>query len=126
MVIDVYAVAADGVWLYEPKSHSLQPQREDDLRKLTGAQDFVAGAPLNLVYVAHGDRLTGVSAQDRQLYASVDAAFIGQNVYLMLPHVAASWPRQRAGRAADDVVQAAFGHAASQPSCSLDGHARQW
>src|SRR5512135_1334310 len=25
MVIDVYAVMEDGVWLYEPKSHTLQP-----------------------------------------------------------------------------------------------------
>jgi len=82
MVIDVYAVMADGVWLYEPKSHSLVPHLNTDLRALTGTQDFVRGAPLNLVYVAHGERMTGISAEERRLYASVDAAFIGQNVYL--------------------------------------------
>jgi hypothetical protein len=32
--------------------------------------DFVAGAPLNLVYVAHGERLGDISAEDRRLYAS--------------------------------------------------------
>jgi nitroreductase len=37
---------------------------------------------LNLVYVAHGERMGGVSAEDKRLYASVDAGFIGQNVYL--------------------------------------------
>jgi len=82
MVIDVYVVMADGVWLYEPKAHTLLPHLKDDVRAQTGLQDFVAGAPLNLVYVAHGERMTDVSAEERRLYASVDAAFIGQNVYL--------------------------------------------
>jgi nitroreductase len=39
-------------------------------------------APLNLVYVAHGERMQDVSPQERRLYASVDSGFIGQNVYL--------------------------------------------
>lgn len=82
MVIDLYLVRADGVWLYDPQSHALLPQLRDDLRALTGLQDFVAGAPLNLVYVAHGERMGDLSREDRRLYASVDAAFIGQNVYL--------------------------------------------
>ena len=82
MVIDVYAVMADGVWVYEPKSHALSPYMKDDIRALTGLQDFVATAPLNLVYVAHGERMTDVSPEERRLYASVDAGFIGQNVYL--------------------------------------------
>lgn len=82
MVIDVYAVMADGVWLYEPKSHGVTPHLKADLRAQTGTQEFVRSAPLNLVYVAHGDRMTGISAEERRLYASVDAAFIGQNVYL--------------------------------------------
>ena len=82
MVIDIYLVMADGVWVYEPKTHGLLPHSKEDFRAETGLQDFVAGAPLNLVYVAHGERMTDVSAEDRRLYASVDAGFIGQNVYL--------------------------------------------
>ena len=82
MVIDVYAVMADGVWFYDPKSHSLVRQLQADIRPKTGLQDFVATAPLNLVYVAHGERMQDISAEDRRLYASVDTAFIGQNVYL--------------------------------------------
>jgi nitroreductase len=82
MVIDVYAVMADGVWLYEPKRHALLPQLGADLRAQTGLQDFVGTAPLNLVYVAHGERMQDVSPQERRLYASVDSGFIGQNVYL--------------------------------------------
>jgi len=53
-----------------------------DIRAATGLQDFVAGAPLNLVYVAHGERMHDVPPTERRLYASVDAGFIGQNVYL--------------------------------------------
>jgi nitroreductase len=82
MVIDIYAALADGVWLYDPKTHRLMLHLPDDIRAQTGTQDFVAAAPLNLIYVAHGDRMGDVPAQDRQLYASVDTGFIGQNVYL--------------------------------------------
>jgi hypothetical protein len=82
MVIDVYAAMEDGVWLYEPKTHTLQRYLSEDIRAATGLQDFVATAPLNLVYVAHGERMTDISPEERRLYASVDTGFIGQNVYL--------------------------------------------
>ena len=82
MVIDVYAAMADGVWMYEPRSHTLVPHLKADIRALTGMQDFVGGAPLNLVYVAHGERMQDIAPAERRLYASVDTGFIGQNVYL--------------------------------------------
>ncbi len=82
MVIDVYAAMADGVWLYDPKQHRLLPHLAADIRAQTGQQDFVGSAPLNLVYVAHGERMHDVPPEERRLYASVDVGFIGQNVYL--------------------------------------------
>ncbi len=82
MVIDIYAAMADGLWLYEPRAHRLLPYLKQDIRAATGLQDFVGVAPLNLVYVAHGERMTDISPEDRRLYASVDTGFIGQNVYL--------------------------------------------
>jgi nitroreductase len=82
MVIDVYAAMADGVWFYDPKRHALVPYSRDDIRVQTGQQDFVGTAPLNLIYVAHGERMQDVLPEERRLYASVDAGFIGQNVYL--------------------------------------------
>ena len=82
MVIDVYLAMADGVWLYEPQTHTLQPYLPDDLRAQTGLQDFAAAVPLNLIYVAHGERMKDIADEERRLYACVDAAFIGQNVYL--------------------------------------------
>jgi nitroreductase len=82
MVIDIYVAMADGVRIYEPKAHALLPHLQGDIRAATGRQDFVASAPVNLVYVAHGERMLDISPEERRLYASVDAGFIGQNVYL--------------------------------------------
>jgi len=82
MVIDIYAVMADGTWLYDPAAHALRKHLAADLRGRTGLQGFVGYAPLNLVYVVHGERMTDVSMEERRLYGSVDAAFAGQNVYL--------------------------------------------
>lgn len=82
MVIDIYAAMADGVWLYDPKEHQLLPHMSADIRAQTGTQDFVGAAPLNLVYVAHGERMPELKPEERRLYCSVDTGFIGQNVYL--------------------------------------------
>lgn len=82
MVIDIYAATADGVWFYDPIRHALLLHSSSDIRIQTGQQDFVGTAPLNLIYVAHGERMQDVSPEGRRLYASVDTGFIGQNVYL--------------------------------------------
>lgn len=82
IVIDVYACMQDGVWRYDPAAHRLVRHLAEDIRAATGTQDFVAAAPLNLVYVAHGARMGDIPETDRRLYASVDASFVGQNVYL--------------------------------------------
>ena len=82
MVLDIYASMSDGVWFYEPRQHALHLRISTDIRAQTGIQDFVATAPLNLVYVVHGERMTDISTEERRLYGSVDAAFAGQNVYL--------------------------------------------
>ena len=58
------------------------PHLRADIRAQSGQQDFLGTVPLNLIYVAHGERMQDVSPQDRRLYASVDTGFIGQNVYL--------------------------------------------
>ena len=76
------AAMADGVWLYDPRQHALHLHLATDIRAQTGLQDFVATAPLNLVYVTHGERMKDISPEERRLYGSVDAAFAGQNVYL--------------------------------------------
>ena len=82
IVIDIYAAMEDGLWLYEPQRHALIAHPTGDIRAQTGRQDFPANAPLNLVYVAHGERMRELTPENRTLFCSVDSAFIGQNVYL--------------------------------------------
>jgi SagB-type dehydrogenase family enzyme len=80
--IDVYAVLAEGVYRYDAHGHRLLLVKAEDLRGLTGTQPFVAGAPLNLVYVADFARMTGASPSEREFLAGVAAGCIAQNVYL--------------------------------------------
>ncbi len=80
--IDVYAAFADGAYRYDARAHALTPVVAKDVRALTGVQDFVATAPLNLVYVADFARMADASAEDRLYFAPADAGVIAQNVYL--------------------------------------------
>jgi SagB-type dehydrogenase family enzyme len=80
--IDIYVAMADGLFLYEPRSHLLKQLLSDDLRAKTGVQNFVGGAPVNLVYVANLDKVNGQSGDERDLYVGADCGFIAQNVYL--------------------------------------------
>ena len=87
--IDVYVTTAEGAYRYDPPSHTLVRLIRvaggvvaGDIRKLTGMQDFVGTAPVNLVYVADLDRMSGAGAEDKAFYSATDAGFIAQNVYL--------------------------------------------
>lgn len=82
MAIELYVAMEDGVWAYDPQLHMLRAHLADDLRSLTGTQDFVGTAPVNLIYVANGDLMKEISEEERRLYAAADASFMGQNVYL--------------------------------------------
>lgn len=80
--IDVHAVFAEGAYRYDARSHRLMLVKAEDLRALAGTQDFVAGAPLNLVYVADFARMTNARPEEREFLAGADAGCIAQNVYL--------------------------------------------
>ena len=79
---EIYVAAADGAWRYDARRHRLVQVVTDDIRVQTGMQDFVGTAPLNLVYVADGDRLEGAKGDEKRFWAFTDTGFIGQNVYL--------------------------------------------
>jgi nitroreductase len=80
--MEIYVIMEDGAYLYDPLANRLRNIARGDLRKLAGTQDFVAKAPLNLVYVADTTKMKGVPAEDQLLYAGADTGFISQNVYL--------------------------------------------
>ena len=80
--IDVFVALPQGAYLYDASAHSLQLIAGCDLRRITGYQDFVDEAPLDLVFVADYRRMAMVPAGQRESYASVAAGAISQNVYL--------------------------------------------
>lgn len=80
--IEVFAVLAGGAYRYAPGPHHLVRVSDADLRALTGEQDFVGSAPLNLVYVADLQRMQGLQRDDMHFLAGCDSGCIAQNVYL--------------------------------------------
>jgi nitroreductase len=81
--IDIYVFTADGVFLYDAKANALKPVLTGDHRAAAGKQDFVATAPLSLVYVADQAKMgKASSAEDKTFYSAADCGFIAENVYL--------------------------------------------
>lgn len=80
--IDVFVALPSGAYLYDAAAHQLQLVAASDLRRITGYQDFVDEAPLDLVYVANHTRMRMVPVALRELYAATAAGAITQNVYL--------------------------------------------
>lgn len=80
--IEVYVALAEGLYRYEPSGHVLYLISATDVRRVTGYQDFVDRAPLDLIFVADHSRMTAVPAGHRDSYASVAAGAMAQTVYL--------------------------------------------
>lgn len=80
--IDVYAVLPYGVYRYDPANHRLVLKHAVDARNLTGYQDFVGTAPLDLVYVVNTARLAGMPAPLRGTFPAAAAGAIAQNAAL--------------------------------------------
>jgi SagB-type dehydrogenase family enzyme len=80
--IDVYVALPSGAYLYDAAANALQLVAGSDLRRVTGYQDFVDEAALDLVYVADHSRMRLVPVAQRASYASAAAGAITQNVYL--------------------------------------------
>jgi SagB-type dehydrogenase family enzyme len=80
--IDIYVATANGLYLYDPKAHSLKQVLTEDIRDLTGRQPFVKEAPVNLVYVADHSKMGKAKSEDKVFYSAADTGFISQNVYL--------------------------------------------
>lgn len=79
---DVYVCTADGVYLYDALNNSLIPQLKEDIRAMTGKQDFVKTAPVNIVLVADYARMTKSDEATKEMYGMADAAYVSENIYL--------------------------------------------
>lgn len=80
--VDLYVALPQGLYRYAPRRHALELMRAEDVRRVTGYQDFVDSAALDLVFVADHGRMKTVPAAQRESYASVAAGAMAQNVYL--------------------------------------------
>ncbi len=84
--IDMYVVMASGLYLYDAEAHGLKQIHNRDIRAVCGTQDFVATAPVNLVYVADMGKMNkkeGEEIKEAELLSSyANTGFIAQNVYL--------------------------------------------
>jgi nitroreductase len=80
--VQVYVAMPEGLFLYDPPAHALRKTVASDVRRVTGYQDFVDTAPLDLIYVAHHGRMNLVPAAQRERYAFAAAGAMAQNVYL--------------------------------------------
>ena len=78
----LYAAMARGLYRYEPAVHELRRVVASDVRGVTGYQDFVDDAALDLIYVADHRRMGLVPASQRAAYAFAAAGAMAQNVYL--------------------------------------------
>ena len=81
--MEVYMSTADGLFLYLPEKHALKKIHDKDILAITGGQDFVDDAAVNLIFVADyrkaGDDVT---ADDYRCTSGTNAGFMSQNVYL--------------------------------------------
>ncbi len=84
--IDLYVSMASGLYVYDASKHILKQVHNKDIRALCGTQDFVATAPLNIVYVADmikTGKKEGDTVTDADLLSSwANTGLIAQNVYL--------------------------------------------
>jgi len=80
---DIYVALPGAVYVYDAGKNLLREVVPGDQRKYTGTQDFVATAPVDLVYVADlaktGNR---ANAEAQALFVDADTGFIAENVYL--------------------------------------------
>ena len=80
--IDIYVATADGLYLYDAKAHVLTPILSEDIRAMTGTQEYVKDAAINLIYVADYSKMGTSTKEDKDIYSSADTGFISENVYL--------------------------------------------
>lgn len=80
--IDIVVALPQGAYRFDPVAHTLLLICASDVRRVTGYQDFVDEAPLDLVYVADHARMARIPVAQRTSFASVAAGAIAQNVYL--------------------------------------------
>ena len=72
--LELYVILKKGAYLYDARNNVLKQVSNQDLRKETGSQSFVATAPINIIFVSDQTKNGGSSA--------MNSGYISQNIYL--------------------------------------------
>ena len=81
--IDIYVTTAEGFYLYDADNHALKILGKEDIRSVSGEQEFVKDAPINLIYVADYAKATFRGSMDTaEIWSYANTGFIAENVYL--------------------------------------------
>lgn len=80
--VEIYVSLKSGVYRYDALQNSLIPVLAEDIRSRTGQQDFVGGAPVNLIYVADYSKMASRPEEMKFFYSGTDTGFISENIYL--------------------------------------------
>lgn len=111
--IELYVALPEGAFRYDADAHRLDPVAPKDLRAVTGTQDFVGSAPVNLVYVADLSLTAAGSPEEKLVFSSITAGAIAQNVHLFC-----------ASEGLATVVRGSIDHAALAKALQLSGERR--
>ena len=80
---EIYVILKGGIYVYDAVNNILIGIAEGDHRAEIGRQDFVATAPMILVFVADFSKYSeNMDEQTKNIYAGIDCGYISQNVYL--------------------------------------------
>ena len=84
--LELFVVAADGLFRYLPDGHALERLTDQDLRASLAAaawgQQFIEAAPLTLVFAAQFSRTTGRYGRRGIRYVYMEAGHAAQNIHL--------------------------------------------
>lgn len=78
----IYVAMKSGLYLYEPKSNTLQMVMAKDIRPECGKQEFHKDVPADLIYVSDTKKFSEDKQPGNMLLAWNHIGYISQNVYL--------------------------------------------
>jgi len=80
--MEVYVALRSGLFLYDAWENELIMIHNQDIRAITGTQEYVGKAPLNLIYVANQNKVQRPHSEQQLMASHTNSGFIAQNVYL--------------------------------------------
>ncbi|MCQ2821635.1 MAG: nitroreductase family protein [archaeon] len=78
---DIYAFTKDGAYLYDPQNHEIELKLSGDHRAITGKDDYVSKAAVNICIVGVYERAKYPYRYIQMLAFNLDSGFVSQSMY---------------------------------------------